>query len=355
MAVAQTTLTTGATSGSLSLFNNSGFTGALDFANYPTGAVTAWARSTSISIGSTTTSAQNITIGGSSTGAGTYAFASGPNSAGQTKTVYLGTGGAASSTTNITIGSSSGAGTITLAQQVNLAQQASGVAPLQFTSGTKLSAVTAGAVEFDSANGPVWYGTTNTSHGRGVIPTALYAFGPYTPIAAPTLNTDIQLLGSGYQRLTVAASTLYSFECQMSAVVNTSATSNALQFTLVGSIATTGASGQYGTTAVSSGYATFTSVAYQAVATNANAVTASAASTAYINTSARTAITAAVAAATNRQIYIRGTFRTSAAGIIVPAYSFSAAGTGVTIGDAWFIATPIGAAASPTGVGAWSS
>lgn len=67
---------------------------------------------TTLNIGNAT-AAQTISIGNSSTGASTYNFGTAPSANTLTKTVNLGTGGAAGTTTNINIGSSVG-GTTTI-------------------------------------------------------------------------------------------------------------------------------------------------------------------------------------------------------------------------------------------------
>jgi hypothetical protein len=74
--------------------------------------VTEYAAATSLTIGGTA-SAQTISIGASSTSASTYNFGTGATTTGLTKTVNLGTAGAAGSTTNVNIGSTSG-GTTTV-------------------------------------------------------------------------------------------------------------------------------------------------------------------------------------------------------------------------------------------------
>lgn len=89
--------------------------GALTFATSPTfttsidGGATfaAFASSTTLTIGGTS-SAQTISIGSSSTGSSTYNFGTGSIALGETKTVNIGTGGIAGSTSNVNIGSSNG-------------------------------------------------------------------------------------------------------------------------------------------------------------------------------------------------------------------------------------------------------
>lgn len=73
---------------------------------------TAFGSSTTLTIGGTS-SAQTLSIGSASTGSSTYNFGTGTTSTGNTKTVNIGTGGAAGSTTDVNIGSASG-GTVTV-------------------------------------------------------------------------------------------------------------------------------------------------------------------------------------------------------------------------------------------------
>lgn len=95
-------------------------TGALVFATSPTfttsidsGATfAAFASATSLTIGGSS-SAQTISIGSASTGSSTYNFGTGTTASGETKTINIGTGGAAGSTTNVNIGDADG-GTVTI-------------------------------------------------------------------------------------------------------------------------------------------------------------------------------------------------------------------------------------------------
>ena len=66
------------------------------------------------------TSASSFVLGHNSTASSTTWIVPGFAGSGQTKTIYLGTNGAAGSTTNITIGASSGTSTITLAGDIHI-------------------------------------------------------------------------------------------------------------------------------------------------------------------------------------------------------------------------------------------
>lgn len=91
--------------GTASLFNTAALTGNL------------FGAATTINIGHTATAAQTVNMFTASTGASTYNIATGATAAATTKTINIGTGGVASSTTNINIGTTNG-GQINLNRKV---------------------------------------------------------------------------------------------------------------------------------------------------------------------------------------------------------------------------------------------
>jgi hypothetical protein len=154
---------------------------------------------------------------------------------------------------------------------------------------------------------------------------------------APTnVNTAQNVFPTGQGTLTVQGATTYEFEAFYE-IDTTGATSNTLQ-TLFG------------------GTATFTAISYYSISTNGTASTTPAtASMRNINVATASAVTAAVAAATQRQIKLRGTMRINAAGTVIPQFQYSAAPGAapvVKIGS-FFRCWPVGSN-TVTSVGAWT-
>jgi hypothetical protein len=84
-----------------------------NFVNANATTVTMAGAATTLNIGNAT-AGQTIAIGNASTSTSTYSFGTGTTASGQTKTVYIGSNGAASSATNIYIGNGSGTSTVYL-------------------------------------------------------------------------------------------------------------------------------------------------------------------------------------------------------------------------------------------------
>lgn len=127
-----------------------------------------------------------ITLGQSTVNQ-TIGIGTGITAGGSTKTINIGTSGAAGSTTNIGIGTLSASGstttislgsavggstnTINLNGQTVIAAGTGSVVPARMTSGPLVGSVVAGAIEYD---GNVFYGTADGTSGRGLWPTIQY-------------------------------------------------------------------------------------------------------------------------------------------------------------------------------------
>lgn len=205
--------------------------------------------------------------------------------------------------------------------------------PLDFDqTGVLLTTPISGGMEYD---GIVHYLTSNASHGRGVAAPQLFTTGA---LAAPAnVATAQNLFPAANDTLTVVGNTTYQFEALLN-IATTGITSNSLGLSILGS-----------------GTATLTSIAYQATATNGTAATPTASTTTYVTSGANTAVTAAVAAATNRTILVNGIMRVNAGGTIVPQFTFSAApGAAPTLGaNNYMLLKPLGNG-SVAAVGAWA-
>jgi hypothetical protein len=124
---------------------------------------------------------------------------------------------------------------------------------------------------------------------------------------APTnVNTAQSVFSSGQSTFTATAATSYQFEAEYE-IDSTGATSNSLGVLFGGT-------------------ATFTSIGYDAIATNGTtSTTASATSGSRGSAATLLTVTPAVAAATQRLVKLRGTLRVNAGGTIIPEFQYSAA------------------------------
>ena len=194
------------------------------------------------------------------------------------------------------------------------------VAPLLFTSGTNLTAATAGALEYD---GTAFY-TTPVTSARGVSPSVMYsivAAGDFSLVTTSGVQSAFATTGDVW---TLAATTSYLFEGQYLITHTTTTCTCAMAF-------------------ASGGGGSVTSIAYtalsviQSAANNAPA----AASMTYVNQ-----ISSTVVAATSTDgwaIRFRGILRTNAAGTITPQVAWSANTTAPLMKVNSFITfTPIG-------------
>jgi hypothetical protein len=199
------------------------------------------------------------------------------------------------------------------------------------TQGTLLTTPVAGTIE-NNAN-TIYYTPAGASSGRGFMnATHFYSLSATRTLA--NVNTAQSLFGVG---ITLAASTMYELE-MVFGVSTTGATSNSLGMSFLGT-------------------ATLTSIGYMVNTTNqaTSHVTLSAPSTAYVQTAANTAVTAAVAAATFRNITVKGLVRVNASGTFIPNITYSAApgAAPVVAINSYIKLTPI-SASNVDSVGTWA-
>lgn len=209
-----------------------------------------------------------------------------------------------------------------------------GTAPIVFTSGTNLTTAVAGAVEFD---GKAYYATAAASS-RQVIGTEQITALSADNSAPTNVNTAQNVFPTGQAVLTVQATTTYEFEAEYQ-IDTTGATSNSL-----------------GILFALAGGASLTSIAYKASATNGTAAgTPSAPAVSRFTAATVSTVTAAVAAATQRTVTLRGIMRVNAAGTIAPQFQYSAApgAAPVVRANSFFRLWPIGSN-TVTQVGNWA-
>jgi len=206
--------------------------------------------------------------------------------------------------------------------------QSSGVANLQ-------SSPSNGSIEYD---GTVFYGT-HVDSARGVVPTEQFIVSntTYTLTSAITLQKLFGYTGApAAGALTVAGGTLYLFETQFS-LSSMSATSGNFGFSIIGA-----------------GTASISSASWQAVGLDATALnTAAAFGGVFSSTAGQTGNIVTAGTGTAATVWIRGMFRVTTAGTIIPSIQLTTAAAAVVGTDSWFKVTPMGA--NTVGyVGNWS-
>ena len=203
------------------------------------------------------------------------------------------------------------------------------VAPIRMTSGTDLTSVTAGAIEYD---GTVVKFTGNTNIGRSPLRQMVFTSGISASSGVTVVvSTNYALFPAANDTITLPVGT-YMVET-MFRVDTSAAVSNALSFTMLGA-----------------GGATCTFLG-QASSTNASALPGATTQT-RIASAAANAITAAVATATQRVVYITGVLRVSVQGTIIPSVQFSGlAGTMTYYADNYMIISPLSNSASTASTG----
>lgn len=208
-------------------------------------------------------------------------------------------------------------------------------APLSLQSGTNLTTAAAGAVEYD---GKAFY---TTPAARGVSPSMMYyrLNSNYTGSNATGAQS---LLGVG---VTLAASTVYAFECHFQLQKTAGATAHNISL-LVGGTATVNNFNYTATTQRINS-------ALTADVGSGSIVAALGFSTVF--NSALVFSSPAVAAVTLLCI-MRGTVSINAGGTFIPQYQLSAAPGGAysTLAGSAFYIWPIGAAGANTSVGPWA-
>lgn len=204
------------------------------------------------------------------------------------------------------------------------------LAPIGLIAGTNLTTAAAGATEYD---GTAFYDTSVASSRQVRVTEQFSALT--TDFTGTNVNTAQPVFSTAQDVATLAASTSYS--CEAEYEIDTTGTTSHQLGVLFG------------------GTATFTSLAYSAVATNGAASGTSSAPLVTRSTVATvTNITAAVAAATQNTVRLRGIFRINGAGTLIPQFQYSAApGAAPTVkANSFFRCWPLGADTSAF-VGNW--
>lgn len=220
----------------------------------------------------------------------------------------------------------------TFTGQITVPAGSTTTAPIIFQNGSLLTSAAGGRLEYD---GRLFYLTPSTTAvgGRAVAQSTHY-FALAADRNLTNVNTVQSIFGVG---LTVQATTSYEIEMLVS-VSTTGTTSNSLGISFGGT-------------------ATLTSIGYQVEASqNATSfATLTAGSQAFINTAANTAVTAAVATATYRNIFIKGIVRVNGTGTFIPQLTYSAAPgvAPIVASNSYIKMTPIGSNTVTT-VGAWA-
>lgn len=203
------------------------------------------------------------------------------------------------------------------------------VAPFRMTSGTNLSSVTAGALEYD---GTVATFTTNTSVGRAPIQQMVFTSGISASNGVTVVaSTNYAIFPAANDTITLPVGT-YMVELNFRVDHNGTA-SNALLFTMLGAGGST-------CTFVGQSFASTTNggvpIQYR------------------IPSAAATGISAAVVSPGQRIVYITGVLRVTVQGTIIPSIQFTgAAGTMTFYADNYMIISPLSSSASVASTGGW--
>ena len=225
---AGTTVSIGATSGTMTLNNPTIVGSQTTQALFNTVATTvnAFGAATTVNISSGTTAASTLTIGGVSanvgqaatiktkdatSGTGALTIATGANTGGSGVTsgnisIDVGAGNAGTAG-SISIGTTNATST-TLAK-VTLNAGTSSAAPLKFTSGTNLTSVAAGAVEYNGTN---LFFTTNTTSGRGLVENKYVQVVNGDGGTASYATTQSNIFGLTAPAINLEASSMYRFK-----------------------------------------------------------------------------------------------------------------------------------------------
>lgn len=199
----------------------------------------------------------------------------------------------------------------------------------KLTTGALLTAAAGGAVEYVE---PVHYLTPDNDGGRAITNVCHFQYlnADFTGTAG---TGSQQIFPTAADRITLKASTTYTFELFMSVTNGATTATKALDF--------------------SGGTASFTAIRYYAIAQNAalNA-TGTAQSTAHVDTSASTVILAT--GTTSWWIQATGGFTINASGTFFPRFAFSANPTGTVLikRGSYMKICPIGGTADVV-VGSW--
>jgi hypothetical protein len=211
------------------------------------------------------------------------------------------------------------------------------ISPLKIPAGTLMTTPTDDVIEAD-AN--AFYGTTNSTHGRGVMPTMLFSSGT----AAFTSTTAAQnLFPVPNDTLAMAANTTYMVEGLIHIQVPAaSAAAHTMSLTLNG--------GTAATTAQVMAFATQNNTSTTAIPTAAASYLLTGTGASTIWATASTAATAVF-----RTVHFKGIVRCTTAGTFIPRITTSVASVAVPSGTSnnYMTLTPIGSN-TVSSVGSWS-
>jgi hypothetical protein len=204
--------------------------------------------------------------------------------------------------------------------------------PIEITSGTLLTAVEAGSVEYD---GKVFY-LSPTATSRGVSTAVIFTrnTGDFTGTDG---NAAQPIFEAARDTLTVDASTLYNFECMFVITRSAGTTSHQTQFIIGGT-------------------ATFTSIMYECYTSNANTTSVGNSVSSYGTTTTSPNLHAANTSATEHlKVWIRGMMAVNAGGTIIPQFKYSAApgGAPTVLKNSFFRAEALGTDTVGS-VGSWA-
>ena len=238
-------------------------------------------------------------------------------------------------------GSASGGATLaanTFTDTQTLAAGTTSIAPLVMQSGTNLTSPSAGAAEYD---GKAFYGTTSSTHGRGVLPTMLFTSGAGTFTNATGAQA---LFPSTQDVLQATAATTYLFEASFTIQIPASGeTAHQLQFAIGGTATTTSWQWQ---SVCNIGVG---SAPLAAAAAGANGTTSG------LSTLTAISLTTTASSSSYRPVLIKGIVRVNAAGTLIPQIGFSVAPGNTPVGFAnnYMTLTPVGSNTAAF-VGAWA-
>lgn len=226
----------------------------MDVFNTTATTVNAFGAATTLTIGNTAAAAQTVNMFTASTGASTYNFASGATSSGNTKTLNIGTGGVAGSTTVINIGSSIGT-TLNLNGTLIVDDGATGLTIANLADSTKkaifncagITTATTRTYSFADATGTLamlaihhlgQFAATTSAQLAGVISdetgSGVLVFG-----TSPTFTTSLLAAGASMDVFNATATTVNAFGAVTTLTIGNVATA-AQTVTMFG--ASTGAS-----------------------------------------------------------------------------------------------------------------
>ncbi len=236
-------------------------------------------------------------------------------------------------TSGITTPGESNTGNLTMTGNVLLGAGTTTVPPLKFQSGSLLTTPQAGALGYD---GKVIYGTPQGTQ-RGVMPAAQF-FRLDAALAGANATGAQNALGVG---VALSASTVYEFEAFLVMNKTAGSTSHTMAF-------------GFGGTATTNNILTAISALE---VTGGSGVTQAGYLSYWINTTAATVVTGALAAASKSiAMRISGTVSVNAGGTLIPQYTLSAAPGAAysTQAGSYFLIYPIGTAGANISVGAWA-